>query len=172
MKIGLVDALGGIQRAIAIAKQSAKLEEDTQVRVIEISRTKGSPLDMLKVASISAPSISRMQKQRMRVVQLTGALTNGVASTAFLAWGILSVFISKEGFGYIQAAVSVVLGSLGLLSMVPKADDELWEYTMEDIRVTDTKTMHMLPQAFMDTDTFLASKSIAPPLKELLKKLL
>ena len=101
-----------------------------------------------------------------------GAATNAVVSIAFLVWGIVSVFISKEGFGFINAAVSIVLGSLGLLSLVPKVDDELWEYTMEDINVTGSKTMRILPQAIMDMDTFLTSKSIAPSFKELLKKLL
>lgn len=54
MEIGLVDALGGIHRAIAIAKQCAEMTSGT-VRTQEISRSKGSPLEMLQVALFEFP---------------------------------------------------------------------------------------------------------------------
>lgn len=49
VNVGLVDAIGGIHRAIAIARESANLKNDVSVRIIEISRGKGTPFDMLKV---------------------------------------------------------------------------------------------------------------------------
>ena len=49
VQIGLVDAIGGIHRAIDLAKQSADLKANQRVKTIEISRTKGTPLDMIKV---------------------------------------------------------------------------------------------------------------------------
>jgi ClpP class serine protease len=41
---GLIDELGGISRAIQMAKQAAGLAADDAVRVLEVSRAKVSPL--------------------------------------------------------------------------------------------------------------------------------
>ena len=41
---GLIDELGGISRAIQVAKQAAGLGTDDTVRVLELSRAKVSPL--------------------------------------------------------------------------------------------------------------------------------
>jgi len=150
-EIGLVDAIGGIHRAIALAKQCAGLEDNERVKILEISRTKGSPLDMIR-------SI--------------GAATNVIVSVLFLGWGIVSFAISHEGFGFINAVISIALGSLGLLSSIPEGDDQLWEYTMEDVGVNDTKLQGFLPQAIMDTDNLFVSNTLKPALVQLLKRLL
>ncbi|XP_058112382.1 serine protease SPPA, chloroplastic isoform X1 [Magnolia sinica] len=40
--LGLVDAIGGMSRAIAIAKQKANIPQDSQVRLVELSKTSPS----------------------------------------------------------------------------------------------------------------------------------
>lgn len=106
------------------------------------------------------------------MLQLIGVIANGVISTLFLTWGIISFAISNEAFGFVNAIVSIVLGSVGLLSAIPKGDDELWEYTMEDVDVSGTKLQGMLPQAIMDMDNLVFAKTLKPAAVELLKKLL
>ncbi|KAK1317186.1 hypothetical protein QJS10_CPA05g01983 [Acorus calamus] len=44
---GLVDALGGLSRAVAIAKQKANIPQDQQVRLVEVSRPSPTLLDVL-----------------------------------------------------------------------------------------------------------------------------
>ena len=44
MSRGLIDELGGVSRAIQMAKQAAGLAADDAVRVLEVSRAKVSPL--------------------------------------------------------------------------------------------------------------------------------
>lgn len=44
---GLVDALGGVNRAVAIAKKLAEIPEDERVTVLELSRKQVSPLALL-----------------------------------------------------------------------------------------------------------------------------
>eukprot|EP00195_Chlamydomonas_chlamydogama_P015757 CAMPEP_0202909918 /NCGR_PEP_ID=MMETSP1392-20130828/50619_1 /ASSEMBLY_ACC=CAM_ASM_000868 /TAXON_ID=225041 /ORGANISM="Chlamydomonas chlamydogama, Strain SAG 11-48b" /LENGTH=725 /DNA_ID=CAMNT_0049599831 /DNA_START=187 /DNA_END=2361 /DNA_ORIENTATION=- len=59
LEMGLVDALGGVHRAVAIAKQAAEIPEDEQVSVIEVGRAQASPLALLTGrASASASLLS------------------------------------------------------------------------------------------------------------------
>lgn len=44
---GLIDAVGGVNRALAIAKQAAGIPEDENVTVIEMGMAKRSPLALL-----------------------------------------------------------------------------------------------------------------------------
>jgi hypothetical protein len=44
---GLVDALGGVHRAIAVAKQLAEIPEEERVTVLELGRKRSSPLALL-----------------------------------------------------------------------------------------------------------------------------
>ena len=45
--IGLVDAVGGINRAVALAKEAADIKPEEKVRLLEISREQISPLALL-----------------------------------------------------------------------------------------------------------------------------
>ena len=44
---GLVDALGGVNRAVAIAKKLAEIPDDERVTVQELGRMSTSPLTLL-----------------------------------------------------------------------------------------------------------------------------
>lgn len=57
--LGLVDAIGGLSRAIAIAKQKANIPLDRQVTLVELSRTP-SPLGILLGRGIP---LSKQMKQ-------------------------------------------------------------------------------------------------------------
>ena len=48
---GLVDAVGGVHRAVAIAKKLADIPDDERVTVLELSRKQASPLALLGEAS-------------------------------------------------------------------------------------------------------------------------
>lgn len=43
----LVDALGGIHEAVALVKQAAGIDQNEQVTVMEVSRSRTSPLALL-----------------------------------------------------------------------------------------------------------------------------
>ncbi len=45
--IGLVDAVGGINRAIALAKEAAEIDATEKVRIVEVSRGQFSPLQLI-----------------------------------------------------------------------------------------------------------------------------
>eukprot|EP00271_Cylindrocystis_brebissonii_P014057 TRINITY_DN3502_c0_g1_i1.p1 TRINITY_DN3502_c0_g1~~TRINITY_DN3502_c0_g1_i1.p1 ORF type:complete len:807 (-),score=143.61 TRINITY_DN3502_c0_g1_i1:294-2714(-) len=53
---GLVDAVGGLSRAVAIAKQRAGIPEEKRVRLVEFSRQKPSPLALIR-QSLSAATL-------------------------------------------------------------------------------------------------------------------
>lgn len=46
-KIGLVDAIGGLNKAISLAKEAADISEDEKVAIREVSRSGTSPLQLL-----------------------------------------------------------------------------------------------------------------------------
>ncbi|GAB4824168.1 hypothetical protein N2152v2_011214 [Parachlorella kessleri] len=56
VKLGLVDAVGGIRKAIALAKQAAGIAQEEGVRLVELSRAKASPLSLLPGLGASASS--------------------------------------------------------------------------------------------------------------------
>ena len=47
LEVGLVDALGGLSRAVAIAKQQLKIPDSENVALVELSREQMSPLMLL-----------------------------------------------------------------------------------------------------------------------------
>ena len=55
--MGLVDALGGLSRAVAIAKKELKIPDSDSVALIELSREQMSPL-MLLTGGASAGVLS------------------------------------------------------------------------------------------------------------------
>lgn len=93
---------------------------------------------------------------------------NVVVSALFLGWGVLSSFISKDAFGFVNAVISMALGSLGLYAAIPQSDDPQWEYTMDDIQSSSPQSQ--LPYAIMDLDGL--TTNLKPALMKLLEKLL
>lgn len=148
---GLVDELGGISRAIHLAREKAGLEKTENIKILEISKSKGSPLEML---------------------QYFGLVTNGILSLALVLWGLITFPFARESPGVFNSVVSVILGGLGLLSAIPPADDQLWEYTMEDVEMTgSTFGSSLLPQALMDESVF-SSQQLKSTFEQFLKKFL
>ncbi len=47
LSVGLVDALGGVHRAVAVAKQLASIPADEPVAIMELGRVRTSPLALL-----------------------------------------------------------------------------------------------------------------------------
>ena len=56
LEVGLVDALGGLSRAVAIAKKELKIPDSDNVALIELSREQMSPL-MLLTGGASATGV-------------------------------------------------------------------------------------------------------------------
>ncbi|XP_057439776.1 serine protease SPPA, chloroplastic-like [Lotus japonicus] len=63
---GLVDALGGLSRAIAIAKLKANIPQDSQVTVVEISRTSPSLPGILLGVGSSLVGVDRTLKELLQ----------------------------------------------------------------------------------------------------------
>ena len=63
LEVGLVDALGGLSRAVAIAKQELKIPDGDSVALIELSREQMSPL-MLLTGGASANAVSDIVQVR------------------------------------------------------------------------------------------------------------
>ncbi|BDA50409.1 Protease 4 [Coccomyxa sp. Obi] len=62
LEVGLVDALGGLSRAVAIAKREIGIPDDEAVALIELSRESPSPLALLSGgASASATAFALLQ---------------------------------------------------------------------------------------------------------------
>lgn len=60
---GLVDAIGGLSRAVAIAKQKAGLPQDTEVTLVELSRPSPSLPELLSGAGSSMLGVERTLKE-------------------------------------------------------------------------------------------------------------
>lgn len=63
LEVGLVDALGGLSRAVAIAKRELKIPDGDSVTLIELSREQMSPL-MLLSGGASANVVSDVVQVR------------------------------------------------------------------------------------------------------------
>ncbi len=63
LEVGLVDALGGLSRAVAIAKQELKIADGDSVALVELSREQMSPL-MLLTGGASATVASDIVRVR------------------------------------------------------------------------------------------------------------
>lgn len=125
LSIGLVDALGGISRALAIAKQAAGINPEDKVTLVELSKKQGSPLELL---------------------QASGTLTNVVSSIFFVIYGLAS-----SGWGYfvnegqvLDGVGWLLLGAMGLKDFLAPKQDEKWEYTMEEVDMTGSSSV--IPQ--------------------------
>ncbi|GMH37280.1 hypothetical protein BSKO_05153 [Bryopsis sp. KO-2023] len=147
---GLVDALGGFPRAVAIAKEAAGLKPEDKVRLMEFSKKKGSPFDVLQGA---------------------GAMSGSVSSVILLGYGLLSLLASGKGgeIRLLEGAGCVLFGGLGLVDVLkgPDADPE-WEYTMSETDMEGSEAIS--PQAVMD-DSILTSQLLSPAIKDLINKI-
>ncbi|KZV21705.1 serine protease SPPA, chloroplastic [Dorcoceras hygrometricum] len=65
---GLVDAIGGVSRAVAIAKQKANLPLDQQVTLVELSRPSTSPLDIIGGLGSSLVEADKGIKELLQVM--------------------------------------------------------------------------------------------------------
>lgn len=63
---GLVDAIGGLSRAIAIAKVKANIPQDSQVTLVEISRSSPSLPELLLGVGSSLVGADRMVKELLQ----------------------------------------------------------------------------------------------------------
>ena len=54
LEVGLVDALGGLSRAVAIAKRELGIPDSEAVALIELSREQPSPLALLSGGASAA----------------------------------------------------------------------------------------------------------------------
>ena len=72
LEVGLVDALGGISRAVAIAKKELKIGDGEEVSLIELSRESASPLALLSGGGASAPLGALLQACNVLVALYPG----------------------------------------------------------------------------------------------------
>jgi hypothetical protein len=64
LKVGLVDALGGLSRAVAIAKKELKLGEREEVSLVELSQEASSPLALLSGGGAAAQALAPLLQAR------------------------------------------------------------------------------------------------------------
>ncbi len=57
LEVGLVDALGGLSRAVAIAKRELGIPDGEAVALVELSREQPSPLSLLSGGGASAAGL-------------------------------------------------------------------------------------------------------------------
>ena len=65
LEVGLVDALGGLSRAVAIAKRELKIPDGEDVRLIELSRETMSPLQLLSGGGASLGALGGLAQVRL-----------------------------------------------------------------------------------------------------------
>lgn len=147
---GLIDALGGFPRAVAIAKQAAGLKPDESVRLLELSKKKGSPFDVLQGA---------------------GAMSGALSSLILLSYGVFNLLAAGKGgeVRLAEGAGCMLFGGLGLLEGLQGVkEDPDWEYTMAETDMEGADAIN--PQAVMD-DSTLTSQLLSPAIKELINKI-
>ncbi|PKU68575.1 protease IV [Dendrobium catenatum] len=72
--LGLVDAIGGFSRAVAIAKQKANIPQDRQVRLVEISRPSPSLPELVSSIGSSIFGLERTMKEMLQDVASFGSV--------------------------------------------------------------------------------------------------
>ncbi|KAI0518724.1 hypothetical protein KFK09_006160 [Dendrobium nobile] len=72
--LGLVDAVGGFSRAVAIAKQKANIPQDRQVRLVEISRPSPSLPELVSSIGSSIFGLERTMKEMLQDVASFGSV--------------------------------------------------------------------------------------------------
>ncbi|KAG0619939.1 hypothetical protein M758_4G177100 [Ceratodon purpureus] len=97
---GLVDTLGGISKAIAIAKQKAGIPEDQEVSLIELSRRQGSPLALLRGGASALTFLFQFSQSELGS-QMLNSLLKGAPLAGSISSGIQARMdvISVDGVG-------------------------------------------------------------------------
>lgn len=93
---GLVDALGGISRAIAIASELAGVPEGERAGILEVSRATTSPLSLVTGgggASVSSSNPVEVAAALLRVFSAVAAAASGRSGSA----GALAAALSELG---------------------------------------------------------------------------
>ncbi|KAL3678445.1 hypothetical protein R1sor_021401 [Riccia sorocarpa] len=103
---GLVDALGGFWRAIAVAKQKAGISSDAKVSLVEFSRPQTSPLALLQggasLASVLLPLLDLAQTESGRKFinfLIHGANLSDVSSSRGIQARMEDISVDGLGFG-------------------------------------------------------------------------
>ncbi|CAD7696645.1 unnamed protein product [Ostreobium quekettii] len=149
--VGLIDAVGGISRAIAVAKQAADIAPDKPVRLMELSRQKGSPLEALQGA---------------------GAMAGTLTWVLFLLFGLGSLIKSRGQEGKADFVIDAALAAVGLAGPLLQSKQSDVEYLMEDVSLDDGPAKDVAPQAVLDESLMAASGNLPPLLRDLISKLL
>ena len=100
-QIGLVDACGGLWKAIALAKEAAEIESEEKVTVREVSRGKASPLSLLSSGGSSLQSIFAM-------LVFVASGDKNVISQILGMQSALSLM--RDGFGISDEDANMVMG--------------------------------------------------------------
>lgn len=128
LEVGLVDALGGVSKAVEVAKEAAGLKSDEKVTVVEIGRARSSPLALLSGgANVVANGwvMLAVLQGLMRGQTIDTALT-GALGLAAAVQGSRTCLMGTTG----GAEISSALGSrLGLPS------PGVAQYVMTDVDV-------------------------------------
>ncbi|KAJ1428125.1 Peptidase S49 [Sesbania bispinosa] len=103
---GLVDAIGGLSRAIAIAKLKANIPQDRQVTVVEISRTSPSLPGILLGVGNSLVGVDRTLKELLQGLTFSDAVQARMD-------GIM--FQTLEGSPYANPILSIIKDYLSSL---------------------------------------------------------
>lgn len=96
-KIGLVDAVGGVGRALQLAKQAAGLAQDEAVRVLEVSRARTSPLALVTGGGASLGMLLLQTALAGGSAAQGAAATQAAAGAPLLLQGLLAVLGGGSG---------------------------------------------------------------------------
>ena len=110
VEIGLVDAVGGINRAIALAKEAAEIKSEEKVRILEVSRGQFSPLQLISGgggASMSMQLAATMMLLMKSVMGVGNPSVNGGAAVS------PATAVGAPALMEILAAMSMSTGSSG-----------------------------------------------------------
>ncbi|KAI9117552.1 hypothetical protein K1719_011718 [Acacia pycnantha] len=103
---GLVDAIGGLSRAIAIAKSKANIPQDKQVTIVELSRTGPSLPEVLSDIGSTLAGVDRTMKELLQSL----TLFDGVQARMD---GIM--FERLEGYAYANPILTLIKDYLSSL---------------------------------------------------------
>lgn len=97
---GLVDTLGGISKAIAIAKQKAGIPEDQEVSLVELSKRQASPLALLRGGASALTFLFQFSQTELGS-QIIKSVVKGVPLSSSISSGVQARMdvISVDGVG-------------------------------------------------------------------------
>jgi protease IV len=157
---GLVDAIGGVQTAIALAKEAAGMKADDRVRVIEVSRASVSPLALLTGgggATAFAP---------LRVMAMVMALLQGGGDGSAGLYGALGAPVLLEAM-----LGRAAMGAGGVMPMVSHSDDVMLRSLASGVAVAQLpglyvdgvgSAMAMAAAGEIDSSSSLSSSLMSP----------